>query len=168
MRPADFPELHSAGSMRLRGEHIQEGAYVLVDGRRVAGAVACEEGTLPDCVDDTVIVELDRLPADAGLHLLQVQNPQGLFSNDMPFHVLDAPARATSGNLISSGGTPEVGAETRGTGASLTRRDHRFRHRFISPEADGWARITFTLAQSDVDVQIDDVGLYEGRGCGTP
>ena len=104
-RPADFPELHSAGSMRLRGEHIQEGAYVLVHGRPVTGAVACEEGTLPHCVDDTVIVELDRLPAEAGLHLLQVQNPQGLFRNDLPFHVLDAPARATSGNLISSGGT---------------------------------------------------------------
>jgi len=251
-RPADFPELHAAGPMRLRGEHIREGAHVLVDGRRVTGGVACEEGTLPDCVDDTVLVALDRLPAEAGLHLLQVQNPEGLFSNDFPFHVLDAPARATSGNLIGSGGTfdgqgawranltnasvtwdgeadftidatssqpwrvqlshhvairegveyslcysakgddiryiqvnvdtgpddyrslmgsgstPEVGAATRGTGASLTRRYHRFRHRFISPEGDGWARITFTLAQSDVDVQIDDVGLYEGRGCGAP
>ena len=71
-------------------------------------------------------------------------------------------------SLMGSGFTPEVGAATRGAGASLTRRYHRFRHRFISPEADGYARITFTLAQSDIDVQTDDVGLYEGRGCGTP
>ena len=42
-------------------------------------------------------------------------------------------------SLMGSGFTPEVGAATRGAGASLTRRYHRFRHRFISPEADGWA-----------------------------
>ena len=71
-------------------------------------------------------------------------------------------------SLMGTGVTPEVGAATRSTGASLTRRYHQFRHRFISPEDDSTARVTFDLAQSAVDVQIDDVGLYEGRGCGTP
>ena len=70
--------------------------------------------------------------------------------------------------LVGTGFDPEVGAATRGTGASLTRRYHRCRHRFISPEDDSGARVTFDLAQSAVDVQIDDVGLHEGRGCGTP
>lgn len=185
----------------------------------------CETGSLPDCEDDIAVVRLARLPADAGLHLLQVQNPHGLFSNDFVFHVVDEPPRAESGNLIGSGGSfdgrgawrvgltnasvtwtgeadftidepspqrwrvqlwhpvairkdveyslcysartddiryietnvdtgagdyrslvgtgfdPEVGAATRSTGASLTRRYHRFRHRFISPEDDSSARV---------------------------
>ena len=71
-------------------------------------------------------------------------------------------------SLVGTGFDPEVGAATRSTGASLTRRYHRFRHRFISPEDDATARVTFDLAQSAVDMQIDNVGLYEGRGCGTP
>ena len=251
-RPADFPELYVNEPMRIRGEHIQEGAYVLIDGRRVQGSVECETGTLPDCDDDVVVVELDELPSDAGLHLLQVQNPEGLFSNDFPFFVLDAPLRAESGNLISSGGafddqgawnanttnasvtwngeadftidepsaqkwrvqlshavaieadvqysicysakaeasrylevnvdtaasdyrglmgtefTPEVGAATRGTGTILTQEYHQFRHRFVGAETDSTARLVFDLAQSDVDLQIDDVGLYRGRGCGDP
>ena len=251
-RPAEFPELHVNAPMRARGEHIQPGAWLVLDGRRAEGSVRCETGSLPDCEDDIVVVELDGLPGDAGLHLLQVQNPHGLFSNDFVFHVLDQPERAESVNLISSGGafdgrgswrvgltnasvtwageadftidepspqrwrvqlshtvairkdveyslcysakgddiryietnvdtgpgdyrslvgtgfTPEVGAATRSTGASLTRRYHPFRHRFISPEDDSTSRITFDLAQSAVDVQIDNVGLYEGRGCGAP
>ncbi|MXY25745.1 MAG: hypothetical protein F4Y45_14660 [Acidobacteria bacterium] len=251
-RPAEFPELHAAGPMRLRGEHIQLGAYVLVNGRRVAGSVVCEAGVLPDCEGDTVVVQLARLPAETGLHMLQVQNPEGLFSNDLPFHVIEAAPRAESGNLITSGGrfdvqgswrvnltnasvtwngeadftidapavqpwrvqlshnvvieegaeytlcysaraddfryiqvnvdtgateyrsvmgtgiSPDVGGAVRGSGASLTRDFHQFRHRFVSPEADYNARIAFTLAQSDVDVQIDNVGLYKGRGCGAP
>ena len=251
-RPADFPELYVNGPMRLRGEHIEEGAYVLVDGRRLHGSVECESGTLPDCDDEVIVVELDELPADAGLHLLQVQNPEGLFSNDFPFFVLDAPLQADSDNLISSGGTfdergawnanttnasvtwngeadftidepsaqkwrvqlshavpieadeeysicysakadasrylevnvdtaateyrglmgteftPEVGAATRGTGTILTAEYHQFRHRFVGAETDATARLVFDLAQSDVDLQIDDVGLYRGRGCGDP
>ena len=54
-RPAEFPELHANAPMRLRGEHIRPGAWLVVDGRRV-------------------------------------------------FHVVDAPPRAESGNLIGSGG----------------------------------------------------------------
>ncbi len=227
-RPAEFPELHANAPMRLRGEHIQPGALLVVDGRRVEGSVRCEAGTLPDCEDDIAVVRLARLPAEAGMHLLQVQNPHGLFSNDFVFHVVDEPPRAEGDNVIGSGGTfdgrgawrvgltnasvtwngeadftidepspqrwrvqlwhtvairkdveyslcysaraddiryietnvdtgagdyrslvgtgfdPEVGAATRSTGASLTRRYHRFRHRFISPEDDSSARVTFS------------------------
>ena len=254
-RPADFPELYRNEPMRLRGEHIQPGAHLIVDGRRVPGTVRCEAGELPDCEDDAVIVELVELPDEPGMRLLQVQNPAGLFSNDFVFFVLDEPILAESGNLIASGGrfngrgrwnaalsgasvtwngeadfaidvpseqpwrvslvhavsvragieysicyaakaadyryievnvdsgpggdrpyrslmgtafTPEVGAAERGTGAGLNRQYHRFRHRFVAPRTDVSARLTFNLAQSDVDVQIDDVGLYEGRGCGVP
>ena len=254
-RPADFPELYRNEPMRLRGEHIQPEAYLLVDGRRVAGSVRCEAGDLPDCADDTVIVALAELPADAGMHLLQVQNPGGLFSNDFVFFVLAEPPRVERQNLIASGGrfngrgawnasladasvtwngaadfaidaasaqpwrvslshdvavragieysicykakaddyryievnvdsgpggsrpyrslmgtgfAPEVGAAERGTGASLNPRYHEFRHRFVPPATDATARLTFNLAQSAVDVRIDNVGLYEGRGCGVP
>ena len=254
-RPADFPELYRNEPMRLRGSHIQPGALPIVDGRRVAGTVRCEVGELPDCEDETVLIELAELPAEPGMHLLQVQNPAGLFSNDFVFFVLAEPLRAESRNLIPSGGrfdgrgrwntaltnatvtwngeanftieaastqpwrvglshevavradveysicyaakaanyryievnidsgpggnrpyrslmgtayAPEVGASERGTGASLTTTYHNFRHRFVASETDSTARLTFNLAQSAVDVQIDDVGVYEGRGCGAP
>ena len=252
-RPADFPELYTNEPMRLRGEHIQPDAHLIVDGRRVPGTLRCEIGELPDCEDDAVIVELAELPAEPGLRLLQVQNPAGLFSNDFVFFVLEERPTAESRNLIPSGGqfngrgnwntalfdasvtwngeaafaitaasdqpwrvslshevsvranveysicyaakaadyryievhvdsgpggnrpyrslmgtafTPEVGAAERGTGASLNHQYHHFRHRFVASQTDSTARLTFNLAQSAVDVQIDNVGLYEGRGCG--
>ncbi len=250
-RPADFPELFNNEPMRLRGQHIIEGAYLIVDGRRVEGTVTCESGTLPDCYDDVIIVQLEEQPSSSGMHMLQVQNPEGLFSNDLTFLVLDAAATATSANLISSGGTfdtqgnwstvlngssvefngeadftidaaipeqrwrvqlrhavnidsgvqyalcysaraedirylqvdlktedgerlmgtgvdPEVGSAVQGSGASLIPDYHDFRHRFISPVSDPDANLFFTLGQSDIDVQIDNVGLYRGTGCGTP
>ena len=71
-------------------------------------------------------------------------------------------------SLMGTAASPEVGAAERGTGASLTSAYHQFRHRFVPPETDSTARLTFNLAQSAVDVRIDDVGLYEGRGCGAP
>ena len=250
-RPAEVPELYRNAPMRLRAEHVFDGAHVLVDGRRVHGSVACERGSLPDCADDIVVVEVDALPSEPGLHLLQLQNPEGLFSNDFPFFVLDGRPRSGP-NLIASGGrfngqgnwrantlngsvtwdgeasftideasrqpwrvglshsvsiergveyclcytaraeatryiqvnvdtgaddyrslmgtayTPEVGAATRGDGTTLTADYHSFRHRFVAPETDRDARLVFTLAQSDLDVDIDNVGLYEGRACGNP
>ena len=71
-------------------------------------------------------------------------------------------------SLMGTAASPEVGAAERATGASLTSEYHQFRHRFVPPETDATARLTFNLAQSAVDVQIDNVGLYEGRGCGRP
>ncbi len=250
-RPAEFPELYVNKPIHIRGEHIQDGAYVLVNGRRVAGSVRCEAGRLPNCRDDVVVIRLDELPTRAGMYLLQVQNPEGLYSNDFVFHVLDERPRAESRNLISSGGrfngqgawsaqtqyasvtwdgqavfaidapsrqpwrvqlghrvaveegvdyslcyyakgadvryleanvhtgepdyqsvmgtafTPEVGAGTRSSGASLSKHWHRYHHRFTSSVTDGTAYLNFNLAQSDVDVTIDNVGLYRGRGCGS-
>ena len=82
-----FPTL-SAGNttMTIRGRHIQDGANIIVNGRKVPGNVSCEIGSLPDCGGESIEVRLDTLPAPAGMHFLQVQNPGGLFSNDFIFH----------------------------------------------------------------------------------
>ena len=252
-RPMEFPELHENAPMRIRGQFIYEGAHVYVNGRRVDGQVQCEKGELPNCEEDIVLVSLERIPVISGMHTLQIQNDRGLFSNDYPFWIVREPARAESGNLISSRGTfngrgswqvnatnafvsfdgeanfsiveaadqpwavqlshtvaiaqgeayslcysaksdapryiqvdvdsgpsgryqstmgtrfvPEVGAPARGTGATLTTDYHEFRHRFVATETTSQARVRFDMAQSDRDVQLDNVGLYRGAGCGDP
>lgn len=74
-----FPFLYEGNlKMSISGRHVAGGAVVIVDGRRVAGSVETQE--------DNVEIELVKLPSQ-GLHLLQVQNPNGLFSNDFIFHV---------------------------------------------------------------------------------
>ena len=269
-RPQEFPELYENSTMRIRGDYIFPGANLYVDGRKVEGSITCESGELPKCDDQIVLIELAALPTSEGLpindvhvvadraemHLLQVQNPQGLFSNDFPFFVVRGTARALSGNLISSGGTfdeqgdwrantsngavtwdgeasfvireaalrqpwrvsldhtvsitkgtrysicytargdsyryiavnvdsgpggeqpyrpligtgvvPEVGGGTRSPGASLNREYRLFHHRFVAEDTDETARLTFNLAQSDIGVQIDDVGMFYGKNCGNP
>ena len=259
-RPAEYPEILHNEPMRIRGSHVFPDSNIIVNGRRVGGTVSCESGELPKCVDNIMLVQLDALPEDPGMHMLQVQTPDGLFSNDMPFFVLEEAYVAESSNLISSGGTfdgrgiwgvnlsngqaevswdgeakftideatplqswrvglshevavikdqeyslcysakgedsryfmvnvdtgpptpnrrgyqslfgtglaPEVGSATKATGASLNGTYREFHHRFVASESDTTARVTFSLAQSDLDVHIDNVGLYEGKGCGNP
>ena len=70
-------------SLLVSGRHIQEGAQVFVDGRRVTGSVRCRSGALPDCEQEILFIEL---PWSQGMHFLQVQNPGGLFSNDLIFY----------------------------------------------------------------------------------
>ena len=78
----EFPILHPGNPrMKLSGRHFREDARLVVDGRHVAGKVALETG-------ETVFIELASVPP-TGLHLLQVQNPDGLFSNDFIFHATD-------------------------------------------------------------------------------
>ena len=77
----EFPSA-SNGSILVSGRHIQEGASVFVNGRRVPGAVHCEMGRLPNCVHERVVIELQSF---SGIHFVQVQNPDGLFSNDFIF-----------------------------------------------------------------------------------
>ncbi len=64
--------------MKMSSRHIQPGAHVIVDGRRASGIIEMGKGVLH--------IELAVLP-EPGMHLLQVQNPGGLFSNDFIFHV---------------------------------------------------------------------------------
>ncbi len=118
-RPQEFPELYDETEMRMRGDYIFEGASLFVDGRKVEGTIRCETGELPDCEDQIVLIELEELPNARGLpiddinvvadkatmHLLQVQNPQGLFSNDFPFFVLSESNTARYGNIVGRDGT---------------------------------------------------------------
>ena len=118
-RPQEFPELYDETEMRMRGDYIFEGASLFVDGHNVEGTIRCESGELPDCEDQIVLIELEELPNTGGLpiedinvvadnatmHLLQVQNPQGLFSNDFPFFMLSESNSARYGNIVGRDGT---------------------------------------------------------------
>jgi YVTN family beta-propeller protein len=75
-----FPTLYNGNDrMKVSGRHIDKNAVVVVDGRRVIGSVSLEDS-------EKVEIELASLPP-VGMHLLQLQNPDGLFSNDFIFHV---------------------------------------------------------------------------------
>ena len=63
-----------------------------MDGRRVPGKVSVTG-------KDKIKIQLDSLP-EPGIHLLQIQNPGGMFSNDFLFNVTDSEASAES--LVAS------------------------------------------------------------------
>ncbi len=76
----EFPILYEGNhQMKISGRHVDGTANVIVDGRRVPGLVAVKG-------DETMTVTIPSLP-ESGMHLLQLQNPNGLFSNDFIFHV---------------------------------------------------------------------------------
>ena len=105
--PQEFPELSGEpGAIVVSGRHIREGATVFVDGRRALGSVRCQSGALPACDGETVEIELVTGP---GMHFVQVQNPDGLFSNDFIF----------TGRPVAGGGgtTPGPQGEEPETGA---------------------------------------------------
>ncbi len=92
----EFPTVyHENTEMTLSGRHIDPEANVLVDGRGFDGSVKLD--------GDTVRVSLSELPA-AGVHFLQLQNPDGLISNEFIFHASDKPPRTRpegKGQLLS-------------------------------------------------------------------
>ena len=78
----EFPILYDVKhSMTISGRHFGDDANVIVDGRRVPASVSVGDG-------EKVMVNLPTLPS-VGMHLLQVQDPGGLFSNDFIFHVAE-------------------------------------------------------------------------------
>jgi hypothetical protein len=85
--------------MTISGRYIDADSYIIVDGRRVPGKVELKG-------DEVLIVELTANPT-AGMHLLQLQTPGGLISNDFIFHVTETPQpapRPTLGEIVENGG----------------------------------------------------------------
>ena len=52
--------------------------------------------------------------------------------------------------------------------ADLTTTWQTFQETFTVQETDMTARLAFDLAQSPLNVQLDNVGVYEGTECGAP
>lgn len=78
----EFPILYSDNrSMAISGRNFDEYASIYVDGHRVEGYIE-----VTDDEQEQVLIELEELPED-GMHLIQVQAENGLFSNDFMFHV---------------------------------------------------------------------------------
>jgi|694.fasta_scaffold01915_15 YVTN family beta-propeller protein len=77
----DFPMLSESNrTMTISARHLDADPLLLVDGRRVEGNTRLQK--------DRVVVSLAELPAK-GLHFLQLQNPDGLVSNEFLFRVSD-------------------------------------------------------------------------------
>lgn len=89
----EFPVLHPGDTtMTISGRHILNGAHLIVNGRRVPGTITSQQGEL---FDMDITIELETLPPE-GMHFLQVQNPDGMFSNDFIFHVTREDTNDTS------------------------------------------------------------------------
>ena len=84
----DLPVLPGDNPMELRGIDVRSDAQILVDGEVVAGSITCDPpgGFSPYCESENIDVTLTVVPPD-GFHLLQVQNPDGPLSVEMPFCV---------------------------------------------------------------------------------
>lgn len=116
----DFPTLNGSDNvLTISGRHVQPGARVYLNGRRIAGYVTCDNGELPDCAAEVIKVHLGQLPTSDGTHFLQIQNPGGLFSNDFIFHTQSAPSIAMSQAMAGIWGVGATPPGQPGAGASL-------------------------------------------------
>ena len=90
---------------------------------------------------------LNEAPATGGLHFLQVQNVDGLFSNDMMFFSEQAPVPVRDGNIITSGGSFNSGQFDRGWNAVETAVDRIF-------ESGGQLHVEANLSDQPWHAQI--------------
>ena len=96
-----FPVLYGENrTMTISGRHLEDGAHLIVDGRRVPGTIMARKDK-----DETVQIELEELP-EVGIHFLQVQNQDGLFSNDFIFHVAENEEQANIVRYLSNSDSP--------------------------------------------------------------
>jgi YVTN family beta-propeller protein len=78
-----FPVLYPDQlEMLVSGRHVDKQARIFLNGHRVDGTVALEQ-------NERVAIRLEELP-EVGMHLLQLQNPNGQFSNDFIVTVAQA------------------------------------------------------------------------------
>lgn len=105
-----FPVLQDGQrTLLMSGRHIEQGATLFVDGRRVNGTLKVNKGT--------ITINLDRTPKP-GMRLLQVRNPGGLFSNDFIFYAVASQTAKQAGPL----GMWELSVESK----SRPDRDHQY------------------------------------------
>ncbi len=104
----DFPVLKPGQTnLTVSGRHVDQHASVVIDGRRVSGDVSLKD-------DERIEIDLAERPAD-GLHLLQLQNPGGQFSND--FIVLASDRKeATAASESKSARPKTLGAALKQSG----------------------------------------------------
>jgi YVTN family beta-propeller protein len=83
-----LPVLPAGNPMTLSGVTVRSDAVVLVDGQPVAATLTCQSGTFAPiyCSSNVVRITLTTVPP-TGTHLLQLQNPKGALSNELPFCV---------------------------------------------------------------------------------
>jgi YVTN family beta-propeller protein len=81
-----LPVLASARRFELQGIDVEEQARIFVDGRPVPGRVRCVGGKFEPryCSSERIEVLLEATPTEPGLRLVQVQNPQGPLSDELP------------------------------------------------------------------------------------
>jgi hypothetical protein len=82
-----LPQDPGPGSpMLLTGIDVRSDAVLYVDGQPVTGSIVCASGGSfdPYCSTQQVTITLDSDVTGNGLHLLQVQNPAGPLSNELP------------------------------------------------------------------------------------
>ncbi len=83
-----FPVLsQEKAQMAVSVRHVQNSARLYVDGRKVQGLLELKGGAAK--------ITLTDVPTP-GMHLLQMQNPNGLFSNDFIFYVKGSDVRDSS------------------------------------------------------------------------
>jgi DNA-binding beta-propeller fold protein YncE len=84
-----LPQLASGHpAFNATGVGIATNATVMVDGQPAAATLTCSAGSANGfCNNGTVSIDLAARPAPDGLHLLQVLNPSGLLSNELPICV---------------------------------------------------------------------------------
>jgi hypothetical protein len=83
-----LPVLPAGNPMTLTGVAVRADAATLVDGAPVAATLACVGGSFAPvyCSSNVVRVTLAVVPPN-GTHLLQLQNPKGGLSNELPICV---------------------------------------------------------------------------------
>jgi hypothetical protein len=77
-----FPELTDDPSFTMFGRHIEDGAILMVDGKRVEATVTCEAGGSLPCDDEVLRVEMAQMPS-VGEHTFMVVTPEGMVSNEL-------------------------------------------------------------------------------------
>ena len=94
IRTQTYPRVPADNPLQIFGRHVRPGARIFIDGRRMPGTVSCAHGgNLPNCTDEALSVRFDMsaegfhlIGTSNGMHLLQLQTPGGLLSNEFLFY----------------------------------------------------------------------------------